>query len=194
VLQAFVRSECSELLRTANDTHQISLQLTLAKLRHSWRSAALQALVLTCYVLHWLGLVAVILTAQVRGRKRSTTNVLCPVSLCNVVQMQQQQKEPLLNQQAALAAKESTAETESRLRRRQRYNRRRKPPPPKTTLAAVLMTTGGIAMSVAGVTLWFTDPDEKERAYALLVIGGIREFCAMGIHFPMRTIQQFELE
>jgi hypothetical protein len=157
------------------------------------RFAALETLLPTCWVIYWLGLVAVILTAHVRARKRSATNVLCPVSLCNA-QMQQQQKEPLLNQQAAAAAKESTAETESRLRRRQRYNRRRKPPPPKTTLAAVLMTTGGIAMSVAGVTLWFTDPDERERAYALLVIGGIREFCAMGIHFPMRTIQLFELE
>lgn len=50
----------------------------------------------------------------------------------------------------------------------------RGPPPPKTTLAAVLMlVTGTILLSVGLGIRWHTDPKEKERGLAMIILGSI---------------------
>eukprot|EP00611_Tribonema_gayanum_P013148 TRINITY_DN23956_c0_g1_i1.p2 TRINITY_DN23956_c0_g1~~TRINITY_DN23956_c0_g1_i1.p2 ORF type:complete len:143 (+),score=63.07 TRINITY_DN23956_c0_g1_i1:38-466(+) len=90
----------------------------------------------------------------------------------------QQQRELLIPEEDSAPSSppprpHSVAEAEARLRRRQRYARYRAPPPPKTTFAAALMLIGGSALSLAGAALWLLEPAERERAYALLLIGGI---------------------
>ncbi|EWM27896.1 uncharacterized protein Naga_100197g8 [Nannochloropsis gaditana] len=50
----------------------------------------------------------------------------------------------------------------------------RGPPPPKTTLAAVLMLVTGTILLCTGLGIrWHTDPKEKERGLAMIILGSL---------------------
>lgn len=54
----------------------------------------------------------------------------------------------------------------------QRRRPGRGPPPPKTTLAALLMLCVGTILLCVGLGIrWHTDPKEKERGLALIILG-----------------------
>lgn len=76
----------------------------------------------------------------------------------------------------------SAEEAEAALRRRVRYAQYRAPPPPKTTAAAAIMLVMGVTLTLAGGVLWWREPAERERAYAMLAIGGICEWCSGSLH------------
>ncbi|KAM3568392.1 hypothetical protein VYU27_009484 [Nannochloropsis oceanica] len=59
-------------------------------------------------------------------------------------------------------------------RSRQRRRPGRGPPPPKTTLAAVLMLVVGTILLCIGLSVrWHTDPKEKERGLAMIILGSL---------------------
>ena len=59
----------------------------------------------------------------------------------------------------------------------QRRRPGRGPPPPKTTLAALLMLFVGTILLCVGLGIrWHTDPKEKERGLALIILGTLCKF------------------